>query len=93
MEAQQEKLYSELRTIQKELLEGLHNCSPLIKMNIVDELQDVEETIEKLETGQYGLCEISGQHIPSDYLSMMPTIKTLEDVEELSKFYCKPIYK
>lgn len=91
MEAQFEKLYSELRTIQTELLTSIPTCTPAIKSIIEDELKDIEETIAKLETGDYGYCESSGQYIPESYLLMMPTIKTLEDVDTLGKFYCKPI--
>lgn len=91
MEAQYEKLYSELRTIRKELMESLLTCTPQIKSIIEDELKDIQDTMIKIEDGTYGYCENSGQHIPESYLSMIPTIKTLEDVDDISKFYCKPL--
>lgn len=91
MEAQYGKLYSELCTIQAELLASIPTCTPAIKSIIEDELKDIEDTIAKMETGTFGYCESSGQYIPESYLFMMPTIKTLEDVDTLGKFYCKPI--
>lgn len=94
MEAHEQKLYSELRKIRKELQASLmqETCSDLIRPIIKDELKDIEETIERIERGKYGLCEISGELIPDNYLSMVPTIKSLDDVDEISKYFCKPIY-
>lgn len=88
------KLYSELRTMKKELLNSLenNNCSPLVRSLIEEELKDVEKTMEKLENGSFGLCEISGELIPTDYLSVVPTIQSMNDVDEISKYYCKPIF-
>lgn len=94
MEAHEKKLYSELRTIRKELVLSLEEekCSPSIKPIVEDELKDINKTIEKLESGKFGLCEVSGELIPSDFLKMVPTIKSLDDVERIYQFYCKPIH-
>lgn len=94
MEANVEKLYSELRTMRKELKESLNSgkCSSVTKPIIEEELKDIEETIKRIEQGSFGFCEMSGELIPFDYLSMVPTIKTIEDIDQISKFYCKPIH-
>ncbi|WP_449619317.1 hypothetical protein [Robertmurraya sp. Marseille-Q9965] len=88
------KLYSELRTMKKELQTSLenNNCSPLVRPLIEEELKDVEKTMEKLENGNFGLCETSGEIIPTDYLAIVPTIQSLDDVDEITKYYCKPIF-
>lgn len=91
MVANQQKLYSELRMIRNELLESLNKNSS-IKPLIEDELRDIEETLGKMESGTFGFCESSGEMIPDDYLSIVPTIKSIDDVNEISKYYCKPIY-
>jgi RNA polymerase-binding transcription factor DksA len=94
MEAQDQELYSELRKMRKELQESLYNgkCSNLIRPIIEDELKDIEETIERMEAGKFGLCEISGELIPDELLIMVPTLKSLDDVDKISKYFCKPIY-
>lgn len=94
MEAQEKELYSELRKMRKELKDSLHNgkCSSLIRPIIEDELKDIEETIERMEEGKFGLCEISGELIPDELLLMVPTLKSLDDVDNISKYFCKPIY-
>ncbi|GEM_PF-1190406 len=94
MEANLQKLYSELRTIKNELLESLihEKCSPEIAPIVEEELKDIEETLEKIEAGKFGLCECSGQLIPDAYLYMVPTIKSIEDVNEINRYYCKPIF-
>lgn len=94
MKANHQELYSELRTTQKELMESLHydRCSNLTRPIIEEELKDIEDTLAKMQIGSFGRCEISGEILPEDYLFMVPTIKSLDDVNEMSKFYCKPIY-
>ncbi|MDF1506659.1 hypothetical protein PZE06_00540 [Robertmurraya sp. DFI.2.37] len=91
MDANQQRLYSELRIIRHELLASLNKDSS-IKPIIEDELRDIEETIRKMESGTFGFCENSGELIPADYLTIVPTIKSIDDVNEISKFYCKPLY-
>lgn len=94
MEALEQKLYLELRTMERELRECLEkNTSSLsIRPYLEDELRDIQETMSKLESGSFGLCEASGEDIPPDYLSIIPTIKSLEDWEKIYQYYCKPIY-
>ncbi len=94
MNANERKLYLELRTMRKELIERLDKkdgSSPIMPI-IEEELKDIEETLTKIENGQYGLCEISGEFIPKDVLEMMPTIRSLDDMDKMEQYYCKPIY-
>ena len=36
------------------------------------ELEAIEEALQRLETGSYGLCEVCGQHIEPRRLEIMP---------------------
>ena len=94
MEASVKKLYSELRRTKEELVERLENrdCSSKIKLYIKDELQDVEWAMGKISAGTYGTCEVSGELIPFEILEVMPTIKSMSEMEDMSEFCRKPIY-
>jgi hypothetical protein len=83
------KIYSELRKTKQELLQRLddNNSSPLVKPYILCELKDIENAIEKLETGTFGTCEISGELLPQDLLAMIPTLKSLDDCKTISYFF------
>ncbi|WP_318504878.1 hypothetical protein [Bacillus sp. T3] len=87
------KLYTELRKSSKELQNRLNvnTGSPTLQSLIMEEIQDVENAIQKITLGNYGKCEISGEQIPFDFLKVMPTIKTMEDIDGLHHFYRKPI--
>lgn len=95
MDAKVEKLYSELRNTRQELLEKLMDdrSSKLIRPFILDELYDVESTLEKIEKGVYGKCEISGELLPDDMLAEVPTLKTLNDCNQLVNYYRKSLYE
>jgi RNA polymerase-binding transcription factor DksA len=56
-----------------------------------DELEDITTAIQKLEEGNFGQCETSGEPIPEYLLKIMPTIKNSRDSEILEHFYRKPI--
>lgn len=85
MDQQQNEIYSELRKTKQELLETLElgSCSPLIKPFIEDELKDIEAAIQKLKNGTFGTCEISGEFIPNDLLTLVPTLKSIDDCKTL----------
>ncbi|MFO1445828.1 hypothetical protein KDN24_22040 [Bacillus sp. Bva_UNVM-123] len=87
-------LYSELRTTKMELQKSLEDesCSPLIKPIIKAELHDIESTLQKLEKGNFGICELSGELMPMDLLMNVPTLKSLKDCNELDRYYRKGIY-
>ena len=93
METCAETLYSELRKTRMELIERLEDkeASSLITPIIKEELLDVEDTLNKIELGLFGRCEISGEVIPDELLTMVPTIKTLADYEKIDCFFRKGI--
>lgn len=88
-----EMLYEELRQSEKEILQSLqkkdehHYLTPIL----VDELADIRSALKKVEDGNFGLCEISGEIIPINLINQIPTIKTVNDVSHLESFYRKPI--
>jgi RNA polymerase-binding transcription factor DksA len=93
MNAMQEQLFWELRKTQIEIERSLKNkhknewMVPLLK----DELADIISAIQKLEDGNFGQCESSGEPLPEDLLRIMPTIKSSKDSDELETYYRKPI--
>lgn len=94
MDANINDLYSELRNTRQELLERLMNgeSNPLIKPILLEELSDVEKTIEKLEQGKFGMCELSGELLPNELLKEIPTLQSLEDYSRLGKFFRKALF-
>lgn len=82
------EIYSELRKTKKELVHRLQNekCSPLVKPYIEGELKDIEVALQKLETGTFGTCEISGELIPEDLLTVIPTLRSMDDCKTVSYF-------
>lgn len=94
MDHKAEPLYSELRKTRMELLERLEDdkSSSLIKPIIKAELLDVEDTLNKIELGLFGKCENSGELIPEELLTMVPTIKSLDDYEKIDRYFRKGIF-
>jgi RNA polymerase-binding transcription factor DksA len=92
MNAMQEELFWELRKTQLEILKSLKNKqkNEWIVTVLEDELADITTAIQKLEEGNFGQCESSGEPIPENLLKIMPTIKTSRDTEILEYFYRKP---
>lgn len=92
MNALNERIYMELRQTELETKESLKNrpekdwLSPIL----VDELADIANTISKIEKGKFGQSEISGELIPEKLLKTIPTLKSLDDLQNLSSFYRKP---
>jgi RNA polymerase-binding transcription factor DksA len=93
MNAMQEQLFWELRKTQLEIVRSLKNKQknewmiPILE----DELADISAAIQKLEDGNFGHCETSGDPLPEDLLKIMPTIKTSKDTDNLEHYYKKPI--
>src|SRR4051812_42357806 len=81
MNAMQEELILELRKTQEEIVSSLKNKQenewmiPILK----DELADIATAIQKLEDGNFGQCERSGEPLPENLLKIMPTIKSSKD--------------
>jgi RNA polymerase-binding transcription factor DksA len=93
MNAMQEELFWELRKTQLEIVRSLRSKQKdeWIVTVLEDELADITTAIQKLEEGNFGQCETSGEPIPDYLLKIMPTIKTSKDSEVLEHFYRKPI--
>lgn len=93
MEANLTKLYTELRKTSDELLTrmSMNNGSQEIEAILKEELKDIEIAMKKIKTGEFGKCEMSGEMIPTKVLEMMPTIKTIKDIEGLNSFFRKPL--
>jgi RNA polymerase-binding transcription factor DksA len=93
MKAPETKLISELRDIQNELMASLERSDgdETIRPFIQAELHDVNRTLEKLKNGNFGICEITGEPLPKDSLTMIPTMKSVSDLEKIKQFRCKTI--
>ncbi|MCE4048386.1 MULTISPECIES: hypothetical protein [Bacillaceae] len=88
-----EKLYTELRMTQIELQATLRvKRSSKINHYIEAELLDVEESMRRLENGQFGTCEISGELMPAELLQLVPTIKSKKDLEQMQTYYRKSLH-
>lgn len=93
MNAMQEQLFWELRKTQLEIVRSLKNKQknewmvPILE----DELADISTAIQKLEDGNFGQCETSGEPLPEYLLKIMPTIKSAKDSDNLEHYYKKPI--
>lgn len=94
MDDNREKIYSELRTIRKELMDRLERVegNQLIRSLIREELKDVNNTLIKIRSKDFGVCEVSGELLPNELLSTVPTIRCKDDVTVINSFYSKPIY-
>ncbi len=95
MDTNIDALYSELRTTRMELIASLadKNRSPLIKPLIQAELTDIECTLKKLERGDFGICELSGEMMPMDLLRNIPTLKSVNDYTKMDGYYRKGLYE
>lgn len=93
MKIDEKKIYSELRVIKMELQVRLEkeSGSSFMKKVMEEELRDIERTLERIVSGYFGYCELTGETIPQDLLMMVPTITTMGDINIMDRFYCKPI--
>ncbi|MEO2074974.1 MAG: hypothetical protein ABGX20_06220 [Bacillus sp. (in: firmicutes)] len=94
MNATQEKLFFELRQTKEEIEHSLQikKRQDWLTSILEEELADINTAILKFEKGSFGHCEISGELIPDDLLSMVPTMKSLEESQNLQTYYKKTIY-
>lgn len=53
-----------------------------LKLVRKDRLQDINDALEKIEQGTYGLSEKSGKPIPLERLEVQPTARNLVEEEE-----------
>lgn len=94
MNATQEKLFLELRQTKVEIENSLKNKQNQDWFTTVlkEELSDITTAIQKLEKGNFGQCEISGEFLPNDLLNIIPTLRSQKDSEYLESYFKKPIY-
>lgn len=89
-----EMLYEELRQSEKEILQALQTKDRHKGLQAIfeEELADVQAAIKKVETGNFGFCEISGEIIPENLMKLIPTLKSVNDISNLESFYKKTIH-
>lgn len=87
-------LYDEIVAMKVDLEEHLnnYNLSPQVKQMAEEELLDLIATIEKIETGHYGVCEETGHPIPIELLMFQPTVRSLSEIKTVLKFLKKPVF-
>ncbi|WP_052353685.1 hypothetical protein [Neobacillus jeddahensis] len=87
------KLILELRTTRDEIESALQykQKNDWLTVILEEELNDINEALQKAEDGNFGLCEVSGEFIPIDLLATIPTLKSLKDTDDIEIFYKKPI--
>ncbi|MFD2443448.1 TraR/DksA family transcriptional regulator [Bacillus sp. CGMCC 1.16607] len=92
MKVFEKKLYEELRDFEREMKSKLDRnlVDERIKCFVEAELKDIQVTLCKIEDGQFGRCEMSGELIPFDLLSFVPTAKTFNDFKKIKAFYKIP---
>jgi RNA polymerase-binding transcription factor DksA len=92
MKVFEKKLYEDLRDFERELENKLKNdlVHQKIKKYVEAELRDVQTTLQKLECGQFGKCEMSGELMPYDLLYEVPIAKSLEDFDKMKNYLKKP---
>lgn len=95
MKVFEKKLYVELRDMEREMKDKLelNVVNIKIKNYVEDELRDIEIALKKLECGDYGKCEISGELIPFDLLTSVPIAQSLDDFDKMKTYLRKPINK
>lgn len=57
-----------------------------LDQHIQDELEDVNRALLKMEFGIYGFCEETGKEIPYEQLRVLPTARTLSEIEAILHF-------
>ncbi|RSD28093.1 hypothetical protein [Mesobacillus subterraneus] len=94
MEGNLDYIYNELRETRTELLAYLNHGQKdeRILQYILDELRDIETALNKMENGEYGKCEISGEYLPYELLQTIPTAKSVTELHQVEHFLRKPIY-
>jgi RNA polymerase-binding transcription factor DksA len=94
MNALHEMLYEELRQSEQEVLQSLQkkDKNHCLKSILEEELEDIQLALKKVKSGNYGMCELSGELIPEEFLKIVPTIKSVQDLGNVKTFCRKPLY-
>jgi RNA polymerase-binding transcription factor DksA len=92
MKVFEKKLYEDLRDFERELENKLRNdlVHQKIRKYVEAELKDVQSTLQKLECGQFGKCEMSGELMPYDLLYEVPIAKSINDFDDMKHYLKKP---
>jgi RNA polymerase-binding transcription factor DksA len=94
MNALYERIYMELRQTEQEIKESLQNRqeNDWLSSILEDELADIAFTLSKIEKGNFGQSEISGEMLPGKLLKTIPTLKSLDDLHSLNSYYRIPLH-
>lgn len=94
MNAMQEKLFQELRQTKTEIERSLKNkqTENWFTTILEEEMADIDLALKKIEEGNFGQCELSGELLPLDLLNLIPTIRTVNDPSLLGGYCKKPIF-
>ncbi|PLR84138.1 hypothetical protein CVD25_12525 [Bacillus canaveralius] len=92
MDAVTQDLISELRKTRQELQHKLNGGQSSVYYYIQAELHDVDSALKKLQAGDYGKCEVSGELLPAGLLAMIPTLKSIDDISKLDQYYRKSLH-
>ncbi|WP_071459376.1 TraR/DksA C4-type zinc finger protein [Bacillus massilinigeriensis] len=87
-------IYEDLRRTREELAAYLERTpeDSSVLAYIRAEYEDVEHAMKKLEAGEFGICEFSGELLPEGMLGVIPTAKTVSDFEDIGSYFKKPLY-
>jgi RNA polymerase-binding transcription factor DksA len=93
MNAMQEKLFLELRQTKTEIEHSLKSKpkQDWLTEILKEELADIDKAMQKIYEGDFGACEISGELLPEELLTLIPTIRSKKDSALLGHYYKKPI--
>ncbi|HHY74546.1 MAG TPA: molecular chaperone DnaK [Bacillus bacterium] len=58
----------------------------ILNQHIQAELYDVKRALLKMEFGLYGFCEETGERIPYEHLTIIPTVRTNAEAEAMTQF-------
>lgn len=96
MEGNLDYIYKELRETRNELISYLNKnaaqSNEKIMPYIKAELKDIDDALKKIQYGEYGKCEFSGELLPYEILQIIPTVKSANETAHLERFCRKPLY-
>ncbi len=91
MDERYNSIVRDLKTSLQELKRN-HSANELVQKLIEDEKADIEYALRKAKDQEFGRCEISGEFIPFEILSKMPTAKTIHELQSWVTFGKKTLH-
>ena len=87
-------IYKELIAMREDLQERLNSqdLSPYVQQLAEEELRDLNKTVEKIESGGFGVCEETGQPLPIELLTFQPNVHSFSELNSLMKYLKKPVF-